>query len=145
MDQPTASTPIVCDLSTATDTAAERVQEYRRLFATAFTGRERTAGGVRLRFRADDGVEAWVADLAAREKACCSFFDFTVTAQGDEVCWEASVIDNDIARAVLDQFYDLPDSVAEGVEGLQRRLTDRGLRVSTNPAGTIIRVEPAAG
>lgn len=101
---------ITCDMSTARDTPAERLAEYRRLFAQALVGRERTAEGIRFRFRADEGVEAWVRDLAAREKACCAFFDFAVAAEGHEVRWDASVVDDDAARAILDEFYDLPDA-----------------------------------
>src|SRR5690348_13208400 len=77
--------PIACDLSEAPDTGPQRMAEYQRLFTTAFVGRERTAGGIRFRLRADDGVEAWVRDLAAREKACCPFFDFDVTTADGEV------------------------------------------------------------
>ena len=101
---------ITCDMSTARDTPAERLAEYRRLFAQALLGRERTAEGIRFRFRAGEGVEAWVRDLAAREKACCAFFDFAVAAEGHEVRWDASVVDDDAARAILDEFYDLPDA-----------------------------------
>jgi len=103
---------IKCDMSTARDTPEERLAEYRRLFAQALLGRERTAEGIRFRFRADEGVEAWVRDLAAREKACCPFFDFEVAAEGNQVRWDASVADDDAARAILDEFYDLPDALA---------------------------------
>jgi hypothetical protein len=136
MDQPATTTPIVCDMTSAPDTGPERMMEYRRLFAQALVGRERTAGGIRFRFRADDGVEAWVRDLAAREHACCSFFEFGISTNGDEVRWDASVIDDDIARAILDEFYNLPDNVADGVEGLEDRLTKRGLQIVANAAGT---------
>ena len=99
--------PIACDMTGAPDTLPERLAEYRRLFGTALVGRERTADGIRFRFRADDEVEAWVRDLAVREKACCGFFTFVVTRDADAVTWDASVVDDDMARAVLDQFYDL--------------------------------------
>ena len=41
--------------------------------AGVLTGRFRTDAGVRLRFRADEDLEAWVRDLAAREKAWATF------------------------------------------------------------------------
>jgi hypothetical protein len=145
MDQPGTTTPIACDMTSAPDTGPERMAEYGRLFARALVGRERTAGGIRFRFRAEDGVEAWVRDLAAREKACCPFFDFGVGTDGEEVRWDATVIDDDIARAILDEFYDLPKTVAEGVDGLERRLNERGLHVLANPAGTVTEVRHAAG
>jgi hypothetical protein len=133
-------TPIVCDLTNAPDTGPERLREYQRLFAQALIGRERTADGIRFRLRADEGVEAWVRDLAAREKACCAFFDFRVRVEAGQVHWDATVVDDDIARAVLDEFYDLPDTLGEGVEGIEHRLTGRGLRVLSDPAAPVILV-----
>jgi hypothetical protein len=124
-------------MTNAADTGPERLLEYQRLFAHALLGRVRTAEGIRFRLRAGEGVEAWVRDLAAREKACCAFFDFRVTTDGNEVHWYATVVDDDIARDILDEFYALPDRVADGVEGLENRLTERGLQITANPAGTI--------
>jgi len=103
---------VVCDMSGAPDTPAERAAEYRRLFAQALTGRERSEAGIRFRFRADPGVADWVRDLANREKACCPFFNFTVTAENEEVRWDVSVIDDVTARQVLAEFYRLPEVLA---------------------------------
>jgi hypothetical protein len=141
MDQPTttATTPLVCDMSTAPDTPAERIAEYQRLFTQVLVGRERTAEGIRFRLRADEGVEAWVRDLAAREKACCPFFDFSIATVGDEVHWNATVIDDDNARAILEEFYNLPDTGAYGVEEIEDRLGTTGLQVITRDAGTVRR------
>jgi hypothetical protein len=101
------ATPIGCDMTDAPDTAEERMAEYGRLFARSLTGRERTAGGIRFRFRAEDGVEGWVRDLAAREKACCPFYDFAVTTMDGQVWWDVSVdrtvTDDAMARAILDE------------------------------------------
>ena len=60
---------------------------------------------------------------------------------GEEVLWDATVVDDDIARAILDEFYALPDTVADGVEGLENRLTERGLRIVADPAGTVTEVQ----
>jgi hypothetical protein len=110
--------PLACDMSQATDTGPQRLIEYQQLFEQALVGRERTATGIRFRLRGDDGIEAWARDLATREKACCPFFSFTVQRLGDEVVWDASVVDDDIARAILDEFYALPDTVGSGETGL---------------------------
>ena len=134
MDIPATTTPIVCDMTNAPDTAGERLAEYKRLFAQALLGRERTADGIRFRFRAQRGVEPWVRDLAAREKACCAFFTFSITTLGEEVRWDASVIDDDIARAILDEFYALPDTIAGGFEGVYDRFTRQGLQFTPRPA-----------
>jgi hypothetical protein len=128
MELPAADTPVVCDLSAAGDTPEQRLDEYHRLFDSALISRERTGdNGVRFRLRADDGVEAWVRDLAAREKACCAFFAFEVTATAAEVVWDAEVNDDETARAVLDEFYALTENATESVEDLRARFTGRGL------------------
>jgi hypothetical protein len=103
--------PVACTLTATPGAFAERMAEYRRLFRQHLTGRTRTGPGIRFRFRAEPGVENWVGDLARREKACCAFFDFTVTADGQEVRWDASVADDEAARQALDEFYRLPDTL----------------------------------
>ena len=145
-DPRVAPIPIVCDLTDARDTAQERMAEYGRLFAQSLAGRARTGQRVRLRFRADDGVEAWVRDLAAREKACCPFYDFRITVTGGEVCWEIGLVDGvadgdqDMARAMLDEFYDAPDNVAGGVTGMKQRLADAGIAVTTSESGAVMQL-----
>ena len=145
MDQPTATTPIACDLTEAPDTAEERFAEYGRLFSQALVGRERVTGGIRFRLRADDGLEGWVRDLAAREKACCPFFDFRIGTDGDEIHWDACVIDDDTARAILEEFYRLPETVADGLTGLENRLTERGFDIVADPAHSTTYVRPGTG
>jgi hypothetical protein len=98
MNQPTAATPIACDMTTAADTGQERFLEYERLF---------------------------------------------ITTDGHEVLWDASVIDDDIARDILEEFYGLPDNIATGLDGFENRLTQRGLRITANAAGTITEVRSA--
>jgi hypothetical protein len=128
-------------MTTASDTSQERLAEYRRLFTQSLVGRERTADGIRFRFRAAPGVESWVRDLAAREKACCAFFAFAVTTRDDEVLWDAAVTDNDVARAILDELYALPDTLVENLDGLGERLGHQGLALTSDPTGTVHRVQ----
>ncbi|HEX6311373.1 MAG TPA: MerR family transcriptional regulator [Acidimicrobiia bacterium] len=144
----------VCDLTTATDDPADRMAVYRRLFAHAYLGRERTVAGIRFRFRADDGVEAVVRDLAARETRCCAFFAFTITTTGGEVLWDATVADDDTARGVLEEWFELPETLREGTETIRERFARRGLeflsrgqgrsstRSSEPPAGNTSRTSP---
>jgi hypothetical protein len=99
-------------MTDAPDTPAERMAEYEKLFASALIGRERTESGVRFRFGIEEGLEEWIRDLAAREKACCAFFTFTVTRAGDELWWHASVPDDEVARQILDELYRLSDAVS---------------------------------
>jgi hypothetical protein len=129
--------PIVCDMTDAPDTATQRMAEYEQLFTESLIGRERTDTGVRFRLRAHPGLEDWVRDLAAREKACCAFFTFSVTVHGDEVWWDSSVVDDDIARRILDEFYRLPDTVTDGAAALRDRFADQGLQVMVDEASTL--------
>jgi hypothetical protein len=130
-------TPNACDMTDAPDTATERIAEYQRLFSGGFIGRERIDSGIRFRFHLEEGLEKWVCDLASRERACCAFFTFSVTRHGDELWWEASVIDDDIARRILDEFYRLPDTLTQGVQAVHDRLVDQGLKVMIDDGGTL--------
>lgn len=125
-DQPTP--PIVCDMTDAPDTTAERVARYERLF-THLVGRERTEDGIRFRLRAEPGVEDQATELAALDKACCAFFTFSIARHGDEIWWDTSVPDDDIARAILDEYYNLPDTVTQGTNALFEHFTDAGMDV----------------
>src|SRR5262245_50919248 len=117
---------IACDMTGAPDTPEERLAEYDRLFTQALVGRERTDDAVRLRLRADEGMEAWVRDLAAREKACCPFYDFSVDVTASEVWWDISLVDGvaagdeNMARTLLDTYYYAPDYAAEGIAGMTK-------------------------
>lgn len=116
--------PIACTLDAGGQ--KERLEEFRLLFADAFVGRERTVDGIRFRFRADDGIEARVRDLAERESQCCAFFAFTVTAIGGEVLWDARVPgDDDISSGALALFFDLPASLGVGVPDAPSQRTQK--------------------
>src|SRR4029453_4447453 len=110
MDLEANPMPIVCDMSTAPDTGPQRLAEYGRLFSTYLLGRERRGDGIRFRLRADHGIEAWVRDLAAPEKGSWALLTSQVAGESDEVLWDTTTSDDDMARAMLDEYYDLPDS-----------------------------------
>jgi hypothetical protein len=103
-------------MTDAPDTGGQRLREYARLFATAYISRERTDTGMRWRLRADDGIEAWARDLAARENACCAFMTTTVTTEDGQVLWDSTTIDDPAARAVLDLLYELPEAQLTDVD-----------------------------
>jgi hypothetical protein len=137
-------------MTDAPDTAEERMAEYHRLFTRALAGRDRTGSGVRLRFRADDGVEAWVRDLAAREKACCPFYDFAVSTTDGQVWLDISIVDGvtadpEPARTLLDAFYHAPDYAADGVAGMTTWLAGTGFALTTAESGTVMRFEDHRG
>jgi hypothetical protein len=51
--------------------------------------------------------------------------------------------DHDIARFVVDDFYTLPDTIADGLAGMEDRLKQPGLEVTTNPSETVMHVHRA--
>ena len=67
--------PIACTLEPSA--VEDRVDEWHRVLDGA-TERAAIDGGVALRFDLVPKTAAAVADLAAREQGCCSFFDFTL-------------------------------------------------------------------
>lgn len=101
---------IVCTLTD--DDTRSRLDEYARLFAAAYAGRERTAAGMRWTLRAEPGVAEWARDLAARERACCAFLTIGVTVADDRVRWEVTA--EQAAQPVVEWFYDLPFTERRG-------------------------------
>jgi len=142
VDLPAERTPIVCDMTGAPDTAEERMAEWGRVIEAAYLHRERAGASIALRFRADDGIDAWVRDLSAREKACCPFLDFTVTVERAEVRWEVTVaddtvIDDETLGPILDWLFDLPDTVGDGIAGMADHFDRHGITVSSNASGSV--------
>lgn len=129
MEHETNAAKIYCDMTHAPDTAHQRLGAYRELFEQALIAKERTLEGIRFRFRGDDGVEERVQGLAAREKQCCAFFTFGVCRAGGEVLWDATVVDDELARGVLDELYRLPETLDAGPGAAYERFTARGLHV----------------
>jgi MerR family copper efflux transcriptional regulator len=74
-DVTTDSAPIACGLDAAD--REQRAQHWRQVLA-ALTQREAIPGGVRLTFDRDRTRVAELAELAASEVECCSFFDLTL-------------------------------------------------------------------
>jgi len=100
--------PIACDMSTARDTAEERLGAYGALFGRALVRRERRAGAVVFAFRAAAGTRKAVDDLARREAVCCPFLDYRVETVGDEVVWTITGDGRFGVDAILDAFHALP-------------------------------------
>ena len=121
---PKDSPAVVCDMTNAPDSAAQRLAEYARLFDRAFISRERTGDAMRWRLRADPGIEAWAHDLAAREMACCAFMTIAVTVLDEQVLWDATTIDDPAAHSVLDLYYDLPETRWTDVEAVHERFVE---------------------
>jgi DNA-binding transcriptional MerR regulator len=82
---PTESAPIACTLD-----AGERVgrmDDWTGLLASA-SSRTPIADGIRVTFPSRAGMAGEVAELAALEQQCCSFFTFTLDITADAVVLE---------------------------------------------------------
>jgi MerR family transcriptional regulator, copper efflux regulator len=73
--------PIACSLSQ--DDLAGRQVRWRELADRALLDIAATDDGLRMRFRADPGAGAELRELAALERDCCPFADWTVHTDGD--------------------------------------------------------------
>ena|SRR5438067_9993011 len=74
---------IACSLSSTA--LRSRRERWRRLIAGSGLGRAETPDGLHLRFRADPGAAAELAELAAAERDCCAWADWTVEPGAGEV------------------------------------------------------------
>ncbi|MCG8927376.1 co-chaperone YbbN [Lentzea sp. CC55] len=84
-----------------TDDQPMRLAEFEALFASSLREvRREESGWLRLRLGGGADVEAGARDLARRESDCCSFFDFAVGRDGDEVIVDVRVPSD--KEAVLD-------------------------------------------
>lgn len=132
----TTPVPIVCDMTHAPDTGEERVAEYQRLFdSPAYLGRRRTSTGIRYCFRSEPGLAESIRDLAAREQACCAFFELTVDDDGATITWDSTVIDDPLAHQILDEYYQLPDTASGGATAIFERFAEQGLAVVIDDDG----------
>ncbi len=93
--------PIACSLD---ETAARsQVDEWRTVIARAVAETERTSPTtVTLTLKADLVGLTDLVQLAQREKACCTFFEFDLVVDVDRVRFVVSVPDE--AEDVLDEF-----------------------------------------
>lgn len=132
----TPNAPVACDMTTAPDTPDERLAEYGRLFAHALVARDRTDDALEYTFAAKPGVWEWIADLVAREAACCPFFSYEVEHRDDQIVWttrsHAGPAALDAVHAMLDEFYAGPDRFNDG---LVTRLEGRGVNIVSPEPG----------
>lgn len=97
-------TPIACTLTP--DAAGERIEEWRRFLARSITAAERIDDRqLRLQLDAATSVLEEVVDLCQREKACCSFFAFSIELEADS-SWLTVQVPPE-ASSFLDEFASL--------------------------------------
>jgi hypothetical protein len=75
--------PVACALTPA-DLTAQR-DHWQQLADRAMTGHVKTAGGVRLAFRPEPGVERELHALVAVENECCAWATWSVQANARRV------------------------------------------------------------
>jgi hypothetical protein len=117
--------PVACDMTQADDTLAERLSEYRRLFAHALVTRDSTANSTTFRFAARPDVRDWVLDLVRREAACCPFLSYEVDEADQQILWTTSGL-GATEMDVLDEFLVGPDFTTDSSIAIAQRLEDRG-------------------
>ena len=74
---------IACTLSPTA--LASRAERWRHLITESGLGRDETPDGLRLRFRADPAVAAELAELAAAERECCAWAEWSVERRDGEI------------------------------------------------------------
>jgi hypothetical protein len=70
---------------------AERLRDFRRLFAASLRDSRREPARLHLTLNPSTAREEDVRALLRREQECCPFFNFTVELTGDALCIQAEV------------------------------------------------------
>lgn len=117
--------PVACDLTSADDTLAERLNEYRRLFDHALQDRESGHDTTTFRLANRPGVREWVLDLVRREAACCPFLSYEVDQDDELIVWTTSGVGASDMN-ILDEFLAGAEPIADSSSTIARRLEDRG-------------------
>jgi hypothetical protein len=86
---------------------ADRRARWERLGTRVFAEAVPTDRGLRLVFRPDDGVEDELRELAALERECCAFADWSVSATGGHVVLEVTGSSAEAVAAVQAMFGNL--------------------------------------
>src|SRR6266699_2327987 len=93
---------IACSLDR--ENLAERRQRWFELGARAAVEVAATDRGLRLAFRADEGVEDELRRLAELERGCCAFADWSVTATSVQILLDVSGSSEEAVAAVQAMF-----------------------------------------
>lgn len=96
--------PIACSLPE--DERTDRALEFQGLAREGLLSRQRTPDGLRLLFRASDGLHERLTDAIRREKEWRPFFNFALNRREDEL--ELFVTSPAEAGPVLDALFPSP-------------------------------------
>ncbi|MDX6286862.1 MAG: hypothetical protein QOG53_2347 [Frankiales bacterium] len=103
--------PIECTLTPVN--AVDRVDEWRTFLATNIDDVVLDDAQARLRLRPSDAVTLAAIELAAREKACCAFFTFSIDIHVDQH-WLVVGVPEDAAPVLREFLSLLPKEVHRG-------------------------------
>jgi hypothetical protein len=103
MDNDSRFAPVACSLNQGD--LALRAQRWRALAGRAGGQVSRTDNGLRLTFRAEQGVADELAELAALERDCCGFATWSVAMAEGQVALEVSAQD-EVAVAAVQAMFD---------------------------------------
>jgi hypothetical protein len=95
-------TPIACSLGR--DDLSERRERWQRLGARAAVEVVPTDRGLRLVFCREPGVEDELRELAALERDCCAFADWSVSTPGGSAVLEVGGSSDEAVAAVQAMF-----------------------------------------
>jgi hypothetical protein len=108
--------PVACTLSSAEMPA--QVSQWEQLITRTMTGRTETTDGVRLRFRADPGVQDELHLLIKVEKQCCPWASWTIGGDTREIVLE--VRSTEAGLAALHTMFTRPAPTAGSCSGRHR-------------------------
>jgi hypothetical protein len=126
-----ADEPIACTADLRDEKAVRKGMEKYRAAFTHLMRTERLPNGFRWIFRAEEGLEARIRELAQLEHECCRFFGFELTSDRDRIVW--TVTSDERARAVVDEFSHLPERLeaeprpGHDLAALKRNMEGAGL------------------
>ena len=102
--------PLECTLTPVR--AADRVDEWRAFLAADVEEAVLGTAEARLRLRQSETATLSAIDLAAREKACCAFFTFSIDIQADQR-WLVVRVDDEAAPVLGDFLSLLPEELRQ--------------------------------
>ncbi len=104
--------PLACSLGQ--DDLADRQRRWHALADRAIIDVAWTDRGMRLRFRAEPGVEAELHDLAALERDCCAFADWAVVTDGEAFAIDVRGTSAESVPVVQEMFTGLAAASGDG-------------------------------
>lgn len=134
--EPSGDEPVVCTAPLEDKPVIQRgIDSYRAAFSQ-LVATEHFEGGFRWRFPREPALQARLEQLIAAEYACCRFFQFRLTSEGDAIVWETRAPAH--AASVIEEFSRLPERLlaeqrpGHDVATLKAKVSAAGLRFAAD-------------